>query len=70
MTARAAPGTVPTTRRHVAAREEGGAIPGYTHIKLEEVEDSATKFGFGETQESHFANSDLQAERRRRVRVS
>ena len=34
----------------------------YTLKKLTEVEDSAAKFGFGETQEARFANDDLQTE--------
>src|SRR2546423_9172702 len=32
----------------------------YTRTKLSEVEDSAPKFGFGETQEARFANTDLE----------
>lgn len=35
----------------------------YSHINLAEVEDSAAKFGYGETQESRFANSDLEVQR-------
>ena len=34
----------------------------YTHRNLTEVEDSAAKFGFGETQETRFANDDLETE--------
>ncbi len=34
----------------------------YTHLNLREVEDSAARYGFGETQESRFANDDLHAE--------
>jgi mannose-6-phosphate isomerase-like protein (cupin superfamily) len=34
----------------------------YTLKKLTEVEDSAPRFGFGETQESRFAKDDLEAE--------
>jgi mannose-6-phosphate isomerase-like protein (cupin superfamily) len=34
----------------------------YTHKKLTDVEDSAPKFGFEETQEAHFATEDLDAE--------
>ena len=34
----------------------------YTRTKLSEVEDSAPKFGFGETQEARFANTDLELE--------
>ncbi|MBV9212042.1 MAG: cupin domain-containing protein [Actinobacteria bacterium] len=36
---------------------------GYTHKKLTEVEDSAPRFGFSETQEARFANRDLELER-------
>jgi mannose-6-phosphate isomerase-like protein (cupin superfamily) len=34
----------------------------YTHRNLTEVEDSAAKFGFGETQEARFASEDLETE--------
>ncbi len=34
----------------------------YTVKSLTEVEDSAAKFGFGESQESRFANTDLETE--------
>ncbi|MDP8943158.1 MAG: cupin domain-containing protein [Actinomycetota bacterium] len=34
----------------------------YTHRNLREVEDSAARFGFGETQETRFANDDLETE--------
>ena len=34
----------------------------YTFKKLSEVEDSATNFGIGETQEARFANDDLETE--------
>jgi mannose-6-phosphate isomerase-like protein (cupin superfamily) len=34
----------------------------YTHKKLADVEDSAAKMGFGETQEARFAKNDLEAE--------
>lgn len=34
----------------------------YTHKSLADVEDSAAKFGFGETHESRFANEDLETE--------
>ena len=34
----------------------------YTLKKLTEVEDSATRFGFTETQEARFANEDLEVE--------
>ena len=34
----------------------------YTYKKLSEVEDSAPRFGFGETQEARFATGDLEAE--------
>jgi uncharacterized cupin superfamily protein len=34
----------------------------YTRKKLTEVQDSAPRFGFGETQEARFATSDLEAE--------
>jgi mannose-6-phosphate isomerase-like protein (cupin superfamily) len=34
----------------------------YTLKKLTDVEDSAVKFGLGETQEARFANDDLDAE--------
>jgi mannose-6-phosphate isomerase-like protein (cupin superfamily) len=34
----------------------------YTLKRLDDVEDSAAKFGFGETQESRFANDDLETE--------
>jgi mannose-6-phosphate isomerase-like protein (cupin superfamily) len=34
----------------------------YTKKNLKEVEDSAVKFGFSETQEAHFARKDLDAE--------
>ena len=38
-------------------------MPGpYTIKALDEVEDSAPKFGFGETQEARFANEDLETE--------
>jgi mannose-6-phosphate isomerase-like protein (cupin superfamily) len=35
---------------------------GYTHKRLDEVEDSAPKFGSDEFQEARFASSDLEAE--------
>ena len=35
----------------------------HTHKNLRDVEDSAPKFGFSETQEAHFATDDLDAER-------
>lgn len=35
----------------------------YTRKKLTDVEDSAPKFGFGEVQESRFANHDLETDR-------
>ena len=35
---------------------------GYTHRNLTEVEDSAPKFGFGETQEARFASGDMETE--------
>ncbi len=35
----------------------------YTLKNLSTVEDSAPKFGFGETQEAHFARKDLGAEK-------
>ena len=34
----------------------------YTHKRITEVADAATKFGFGETQESRFATNDVDAE--------
>jgi mannose-6-phosphate isomerase-like protein (cupin superfamily) len=34
----------------------------YTHQNLNEVEDSASKFGFSETQEARFASGDLETE--------
>jgi mannose-6-phosphate isomerase-like protein (cupin superfamily) len=34
----------------------------YTHTNLAEVEDSAAKFGYGETQEARFANTELETE--------
>jgi mannose-6-phosphate isomerase-like protein (cupin superfamily) len=34
----------------------------YTHRNLTEVEDAAEKFGFAETQESHFATAALETE--------
>jgi mannose-6-phosphate isomerase-like protein (cupin superfamily) len=34
----------------------------YTHKNLADVEDSAPKFGFSETQEARFANEDLDTE--------
>jgi mannose-6-phosphate isomerase-like protein (cupin superfamily) len=34
----------------------------YTHKRLSEVEDAALQYGFSETQESRFANEDLDAE--------
>jgi mannose-6-phosphate isomerase-like protein (cupin superfamily) len=34
----------------------------YTHRNLADVEDSAPRFGFGEVQESRFANADLETE--------
>jgi mannose-6-phosphate isomerase-like protein (cupin superfamily) len=34
----------------------------YTMKNLRQVEDSAVKFGFSETQEAHFARTDLDAE--------
>jgi mannose-6-phosphate isomerase-like protein (cupin superfamily) len=34
----------------------------YTKRNLKQVEDSAVKFGFSETQEAHFARKDLDAE--------
>ena len=37
--------------------------PTYTYMKLEEVEDSAPKFGIGEIQEARFAKDALEAER-------
>jgi mannose-6-phosphate isomerase-like protein (cupin superfamily) len=38
-------------------------MPGaYTHRNLTKVEDSAAKFGFGETQETRFANDDLETD--------
>ena len=39
----------------------GGA--GYTHINLEDVEDMAAKFGFGEQGEARFASRSLEAAR-------
>jgi mannose-6-phosphate isomerase-like protein (cupin superfamily) len=36
--------------------------PPYTLKRLTEVEDSAARFGFGETQESRFASDDLEAQ--------
>ena len=36
--------------------------PPYTHRNLLDVEDAAAKFGFGESQESRFANDDLATE--------
>jgi mannose-6-phosphate isomerase-like protein (cupin superfamily) len=38
-------------------------MPAYTHKRLDEVEDSAPRFGYGELQEARFANEDLQTER-------
>jgi mannose-6-phosphate isomerase-like protein (cupin superfamily) len=35
----------------------------YTHFKLEEVEDAAPGFGYGEVQEARFASDALEAER-------
>jgi mannose-6-phosphate isomerase-like protein (cupin superfamily) len=35
----------------------------YTHKNLKEVEDSASKFGFGELAEARFAREELDAER-------
>ena len=35
----------------------------YTLTKLTEVEDMAPRFGYGELQEAHFANDDLEVER-------
>ena len=35
----------------------------YTKKNLRDVEDSAPKFGYSETQEAHFAREDLDAER-------
>jgi mannose-6-phosphate isomerase-like protein (cupin superfamily) len=35
----------------------------YTHKRLEEVEDAAPQFGYGELQEARFANRDLATER-------
>lgn len=34
----------------------------YTHRNLDEVQDSAEKFGFAETQEARFASADLETE--------
>ena len=34
----------------------------YTHLSIATVEDSAAKFGFSETQETRFANDDLETE--------
>jgi mannose-6-phosphate isomerase-like protein (cupin superfamily) len=34
----------------------------FTHKKLTDVEDSASKFGYGELQEARFANKDLEVE--------
>ena len=34
----------------------------YTRLNLEDVEDSAPKFGFSEVQEARFANGDLETE--------
>jgi mannose-6-phosphate isomerase-like protein (cupin superfamily) len=34
----------------------------YTHLNLADVEDSAVKFGFAESQETRFANEDLETE--------
>ena len=39
------------------------SLMSYTIKNLEEVEDSAPKFGFGQTQEARFARTDLEAER-------
>jgi mannose-6-phosphate isomerase-like protein (cupin superfamily) len=36
--------------------------PAFTHRNLNEVDDSAAKFGFGETQEARFATEDYDAE--------
>ena len=36
--------------------------PPYTLKRLTDVDDSAQRFGFGETQEARFANDDLEAE--------
>ena len=38
------------------------AVP-YTHKRLDEVEDAAPRFGYGELQEARFANRDLATER-------
>jgi mannose-6-phosphate isomerase-like protein (cupin superfamily) len=38
------------------------ATMSYTIKNLKQVEDSAVKFGFSETQEAHFARTDLDAE--------
>ena len=38
-------------------------MPGpYTHLNLDEVDDSAPKFGYGELQEARFANEALETE--------
>ncbi len=37
-------------------------MPDYTHRNLTEVEDSAAKFGFGESQEARFASEDFDTE--------
>ena len=34
----------------------------YTHKRIGDVEDAAAKFGFGDRQESRFANDDLETE--------
>ncbi len=34
----------------------------YTRTNLEDVKDSAPQFGFGEVQEAHFANGDLETQ--------
>ena len=34
----------------------------YTHKNLADVDDAAVKFGFAETQETRFANDDLETE--------
>jgi mannose-6-phosphate isomerase-like protein (cupin superfamily) len=38
------------------------AMAAYTHTRLTDVEDSAPKFGFSDSQESRFAKDDLDAE--------
>lgn len=38
-------------------------MPGpYTHLNLHDVDDAAARFGFGGSQESRFANGDLETE--------